>query len=109
MRITIIDKTPTAAAVSVEIIKEDDLVRKTNIKEKIINWHYEHQDEAHNVSDLESEALEDYICEELGKYSKFAKKILKKIYDEIVAEINDLDDDAIACEKERKASFRGEY
>jgi len=105
-------------------VRMDELIRRLNLKKRILEWHYEQTDEAYDVRDLESEGLEAFVATcvaakydygEIGEnnYAVYARKIIAGLYDELVDEIMSLDreavEDARDLERVRREAITGEY
>jgi len=124
MKINVKDKSTGATKVAVRRVKpiwsmsDDELIKALDLKEKILDWHYRVEDRYHEVSDIYSDALVEYVAEELYDYcqepefegyEKIAGGLISKLEDELVEEIYERDDDARDFAEEVRIARMGRY
>ena len=124
MKINVKDKSTGATKVAVRRVRpiwsmsDEELIKALNLKEKILDWHYRVEDRYHKVSDIYSDALVEYVAEELYDYcqepefegyEEIAGRIISKLEDELVEEIYERDDDARDCAEEVRIARMGRY
>lgn len=109
MKINVKDKSNGATKVLVRMEKpiwtmsDKELIEALNLKEKILDYHYEVEDRYKVVDDIYSEGLRDYVSEliydyaqsaEYDKYDELAQKLIDEVKEEIIDEIFEKDDNA---------------
>ena len=109
MKINVKDKSNGATKVKVRMVKRlytmsnKELIEALNLKEKILDYHYEVEDRYKVVDDIYSEGLRDYVSElicdyaqsdEYDKYDELAQKLIDEVKDEVIDEIYERDDNA---------------
>lgn len=124
MKINVKDKSTGATKVAVRVVKpiwsmsDEELIKALDLKEKILDWHYRVEDRYHEVSDIYSDALVEYVAEELydycqepefDKYEEIAGRLISKLEDELVEEIYERDDDATETYREIEEARKGQY
>lgn len=110
MKINVKDKSNGATKVLVRMEKpiwtmdNDELIEALDLKNKILEYHYEVEDRYKVTEDLYSEGLRDYVSEliydyaqsaEYDKYDELAQKLIEEVREEIIDEINDRDENAM--------------
>lgn len=124
MKIKVIDKSTGTIEIPVRRVKpiwsmsDEELIKALDLKKKILDRHYEIEDRHCEVSDIYSDALVEYVAEELcdycqepkfDGYEKIASRLISKLEDELVEEINERDNDAKDNTKEVRSAEMGEY
>lgn len=124
MKINVKDKSTGATKVDVRRVKpiwamsDEELIKALDLKEKILDWHYKVEDRYHEVSDIYSDALVEYVAEELYNYcqepefegyDKIASRLVAKLEDELIEEIYERDDDASETYREIEEARKGQY
>lgn len=124
MKINVKDKSTGATKVAVRRVKpiwsmsDEELIKALDLKEKILDWHYRVEDRYHEVSDIYSDALVEYVADllydycqeaEFDGYEEIAKRLIAKLEDEIVDEIYERDDNAREDYEARSEGLRGDY
>lgn len=124
MKIQVKDKSTGATEVVVRRVKpvwsmsDDELIKALDLKNKIIDRHYDIEDRYHEVSDIYSDGLVEFVAEEVDSYcqdpefdgvEEIAKRLIAKLEDELVDEIYERDDDAVEEYREIEEARRGEY
>lgn len=96
-----------------------EIIKKLNLKQKIIDHHYNIEQCYHKVDDICSEELVDFVAEEL--YDYFQDEKIMDIYDDIAISIIDemeedlmetiyaMDDDARDYYNDRQSALEGRY
>ena len=105
MKIKINDKSNPAKKVFVNIKRDvrglplEELAKKLNLKNELLDYHYEVCNEYHNVDDIHDAV--DYVAERVAEYAgsdddfyELAEQLLDLVKDEVIEEIYELDDDA---------------
>lgn len=97
---------------------EDELIKALDLKKEIIDYHYSVEDRYHEVSDIYSDELVEYVAEllydycqapEYDGYEELAGKLISKLEDEVIEEIYEEDDNAKETYEEIEEARRGEY
>lgn len=124
MKINVKDKSTGATKVAVRRIRpiwsmsDDALIKALDLKEKILEWHYNAENRYHEVSDIYSDALVEYVAEELydycqdtefDGYEEIAGRLIAKLEDELIEEIYARDDDASETYREIEEARKGQY
>ena len=124
MKIKVKDKSTGATKIAVRRVKPiwvmsvDDIIKKLDLKNKILDWHYQVENRYHEVSDIYSDELVEYVAEELYDYcqepeyedlGELATKIIAKLEDELVEQIYDFDDLAKEDYEVREEARTGRY
>lgn len=124
MKIKVKDKSTGATKIVVRRVKPiwvmsvDDIIKKLDLKNKILDWHYQVENRYHEVSDIYSDELVEYVAEELYDYcqepeyedlGELATKIIAKLEDELVEQIYDFDDLAKEDYEVREEARTGRY
>ena len=124
MKINVKDKSTGATKVAVRRVKpiwsmsDEELIKALDLKEKILDWHYRVEDRYHEVSDIYSDALVEYVAEELydycqdtefDGYEEIASKLISKLEDEVIDEIYERDDNASETYHEIEEARKGRY
>ena len=124
MKINVVDKSTGVVKIPVWIVKpiwdmtDEQIINKLNIKDVILDYHYDFTSEYQNVDDIYSEEIIEYLAEVLFDYcqsSKFngyyeiAGRIMNKLADKMADEIRRLDEDARQYANEVEEARRGQY
>lgn len=124
MKINVKDKSTGATKVAVRRVKplwsmsDEAIIKTLNLKEKILDWHYEVENRYHEVSDIYSDALVEYVAEELYDYcqepefegyEEIASRLITKLEDELIEEIYERDDDTSETYREIEEARKGQY
>lgn len=124
MKLNVKDKSTGATKVAVRRVKpiwamsDDELIKALNLKEEILDYHYRVEDCYHEVSDIYSEELVEYVAEvlydycqepEFDGYEEIAKRLISKLEDELVEEIYERDDDAREWAEQVREARMGRY
>lgn len=124
MKINVVDKSTGVVKIPVWIVKpiwdmtDEQNIKKLNIKDVILDYHYDFTSEYQNVDDIYSDDIVDYLAEVLFEYCqsdkfdgyyRIAKRIMDKLADEIADEIRELDEDARKYAEEVEEARRGQY
>ncbi len=124
MKINVVDKSTGVVKIPVWIVKpiwdmtDEQIINKLNIKDVILDYHYDFTSEYQNVDDIYSEEIIEYLAELLFDYcqsSKFngyyeiAGRIMNKLADKMADEIRRLDEDARQYANEVEEARRGQY
>ena len=124
MKIKVTDKSTGATKVAVRVVKpiwemsDDELIKALDLKNVILDYHYDVEQEYHKVDDIYSEELKDYVAEVLYEYcqasdfdgyDEIAGRLISKLEDEIVDEIYNRDDNARDWAEAREEGLRGDY
>lgn len=109
MKIKVNYKEKKAVKVPVRIVKpiwvmtDEELIKSLDLKNKIIAYHYDVEQEYHKVDDIYSDGLVEYVSDllydycqepEFDEYDEYAKRLISSLEEEVVDEIYDLDDNA---------------
>ena len=124
MKINVKDKSTGATKVAVRRVKpiwdmsDEELIKALELKEKILDWHYRVEDRYHEVSDIYSDALVEYVADllydycqeaEFDGYEEIASRLITKLEDEVIDEIYERDDDTSETYREIEEARKGEY
>lgn len=124
MKIKVKDNSTGVTKVAVRRVKplwsmsDEDIIKTLNLKEKILDWHYSVENRYHEVSDIYSDALVEYVAEELYDYcqepgfegyDEIASRIIVKLEDELIEEIYKRDDDTSEIYREIEEARKGRY
>lgn len=124
MKINVKDKSTGATKVAVRRVKpiwsmsDEELIKALDLKEKILDWHYRVEDRYHEVSDIYSDALVEYVADllydycqeaEFDGYEEIASRLITKLEDEVIDEIYERDDDASETYREIEEVRKGQY
>lgn len=88
----------------------DELAKKMNLKDQLLEYHYEVCNEYQNVDDIENctdvvaEMLADYAGSDDDFYS-LAEQLLDLVKDEVIEEIFERDEDAREWDEEKKERY----
>ena len=88
----------------------DELAKKMNLKDQLLEYHYEVCNEYQNVEDIENgtdvvaEMLADYAGSDDDFYS-LAEQLLDLVKDEVIEEIFERDEDAREWDEEKKERY----
>lgn len=85
----------------------EELAKKMNLKDQLLDYHYEVCDEYQNVDDIENGT--DVVAEMLAEYAgsdddfySLAEQLLDLVKDEVIDEIFERDENAKEWEEERE-------
>ena len=124
MNIKVTDKSTGATKVAVRRVKpiwtmsDDELIKALDLKNVILDYHYEVEQEYHKVDDIYSDELKEYVADvlydycqaaEFDGYDEIARRLVEKLEDELVEEIYDRDDNARDWAEAREEGLRGDY
>ena len=91
----------------------DELAKKMNLKDQLLDYHYEVCNEYQNVDDIENGA--DVVAEMLADYAgsdddfySLAEQLLDLVKDEVIEEIFERDEDAREWDEEKKERYYDE-
>ena len=97
----------------------EQIINDLDIVKKVIDYHYEIENEALKTDDIYNGTMAEYIAEELAQYDgdaleykwyeQTAKRIMDEIADDVAEEICDRDNDAMEYENERREAMKGNY
>ena len=116
MKIKINDKSNPAKKVWVKVKRDvrglplEELAQKMNLKKQLIDYHYDVNDEYHNVDDLydAEDFVEELIEEYAGQvddYYHLAEELLDLVRLDVIEEIYERDDDARDYEEVKRERF----
>lgn len=112
-KIKVQDKSSKQMKVSVNVKRDvmgmplEELAKKMNLKDQLLEYHYEVCNEYQNVDDIENgtdvvaEMLADYAGSDDDFYS-LAEQLLDLVKDEVIEEIFERDEDAREWDEEKK-------
>lgn len=124
MKINVKDKSTGATKVAVRVVKpiwnmtDDELIEALDLKNKVLDYHYEVEQEYKKVDDIYSDEIVEYVADllydycpssEFDGYEKIAKRLMDKIEDEVVEEINEKDENAREWADEVRDAKMGRY
>lgn len=125
MKIKVQDKSTGAQKVYVRVIKkladktDEELVKLLDLKNEIVKYHYDVENEAFKTDDIYSDELIEYVDEvmyeysqndsEADSYKEIAERLVEKLQDEVVEEIMSLDEDAVDYYNTKMEAMKGEY
>lgn len=124
MKINVKDKSTGATEVAVRRVKpiwnmsDDELIKALDLKNEVLKYHYEVEQEYKKVDDIYSDEIVEYVAEllydycqspEFDEYGEIAKRLMGKIEDEVVEQIYEWDEDAREEYEERYEAMKGEY
>lgn len=97
----------------------EQIIDDLDIVKKVIDYHYEIEQEALKTDDIYGDAIVEFVADELAEndndaleyaqYEKIANNIMDKIADTVADEICDCDRAAIEDEEERREAMKGNY
>lgn len=95
------------------------IIADLDVISKIIEYHYDIENNALKTDDIYDGTMVEYIAEELAQYDgdaleykwyeQAAKRIMDEIADDVAAEIYERDNDAMEYENERHEAMKGNY
>ena len=124
MKIQVKDKSTGATKVAVRVEKPiwnmsaDELIKKLNLKDVILDYHYRVEQEYKKVDDIYSDSLVEYLADVLYDYAQVddydgyedkAREIVDKLQDEVIEEIYDRDEDARDYADQIREAREGRY
>lgn len=124
MKINVKDKSTGATKVAVRVVKpiwdmaDDELIEALDLKNKVLDYHYEVEQEYKKVDDIYSDEIVEYVADllydyypssEFDGYEEIAKRLMDKIEDEVVEEINEKDENAREWADEVRDAKMGRY
>lgn len=113
-----VEKVPVRIPKAIWNMSDEEIIKATDLKNQILEYHYDVEQEYHKVDDIYSEGLEEYVSEllyeyaqepEYDGYEEIAKRLIAKLEDEIVDEIYERDDNAREDYEARSEGLRGDY
>lgn len=113
-----VEKVPVRIPKAIWNMSDEEIIKATDLKNQILEYHYNVEQEYHKVDDIYSEGLEEYVSEllyeyaqepEYDGYDEIAKRLIAKLEDEIVDEIYERDDNAREDYEARSEGLRGDY
>lgn len=124
MKINVKDKSTGATKVAVRVVKpiwnmtDDELIEALDLKNKVLDYHYSLEQEYKKVDDIYSDEILEYVADllydycqspEFDGYEEIAKRLMDKIEDEVVEEINERDENAREWADEAREAEMGRY
>ena len=116
MKIKINDNSNPAKKVFVRVERDvrglplEELAKKMNLKKQLLDYHYDVNDEYHNVDDIydAEDFVEELIEEYAGQnedYYELAEQLLDLVRDDVIGEIYELDDEARDYEEVKRERY----
>lgn len=108
---------PVDRVLNLEKLSVEEIIKKLNLFNVMINYHYNVCEEYKNVDDLYSGETLDYLSEVLYDayqnddfdYNELSKKIMDSLEDKLIEEIYCRDENAEEDYNARKAGLKGDY
>lgn len=113
-----VEKVPVRIPKAIWNMSDEEIIKATDLKNQILEYHYSVEQEYHKVDDIYSEGLEEYVSEllyeyaqepEFEGYDKIASRLVAKLEDELIEEIYERDDDASETYREIEEARKGQY
>jgi len=114
-----VEKVPVRIPKAIDNISDEEiLIKALDLKNEILDYHYNVEQEYKKVDDIYSDALVEYVADliydycqdaEFDGYEEMAKRLIAKLEDDIIDEIYKRDDNARDWEEARNEGLKGDY
>lgn len=100
-------------------MSDEDIIRRTNFKKEMLDYHYAVNDEYKDISDIYSQSMVETMAEVLfgycqdenwdDGYDELAERLIEKCADDVIDEIYARDDDTASFIDAREEARKGDY
>ena len=100
-------------------MSDEDIIRRTNFKQEMLDYHYAVNNEYKDISDLYSQSMVEFMADVLfsycqdenwdDEYAEMAERLIDECVDDVIDEIYARDDDTASFIDAREEARRGDY